>query len=65
MASTKVAAVALPDLSHMSSADYERVYEPSDDTFLLVDALSAFAAASEGSSLTLAYPGPEGELCLE
>ncbi len=44
MASAKVAAVALPNLSHLSSADYEHVYEPSDDTFLLIDALSADAA---------------------
>lgn len=43
MASAKVAAVALPSLDHLSSADYELVYEPSDDTFLLVDALSADA----------------------
>ena len=32
----------LPDTSHV---DYARVYEPSDDTFLLVDALTADAAA--------------------
>ena len=32
----------LPDTSHV---DFARVYEPSDDTFLLVDALTADAAA--------------------
>jgi len=36
--------VALPDLSHLGPSDFERVYEPSDDTFLLVDALAADAA---------------------
>lgn len=33
--------VKMPSLEHFSTKDYDRVYEPSDDTFLLCDALSA------------------------
>mmetsp|Transcript_36126 Transcript_36126/g.95197 ORF Transcript_36126/g.95197 Transcript_36126/m.95197 type:complete len:228 (-) Transcript_36126:107-790(-) len=43
MPNLKPAPVSLPDLSHLGSTDFEKVYEPSDDTFLLVDALSADA----------------------
>ncbi len=30
-----------PDMSHLKSSDYKKVYEPSDDTWLFVDALLA------------------------
>mmetsp|Transcript_15604 Transcript_15604/g.22220 ORF Transcript_15604/g.22220 Transcript_15604/m.22220 type:complete len:304 (-) Transcript_15604:321-1232(-) len=29
----------VPSLDHLTTSDYDRVYEPSDDTFLLLDAL--------------------------
>lgn len=46
----------MPSLDHLTAADYERVYEPSDDTFLLIDALAA-----EHETLTARQP----TICVE
>mmetsp|Transcript_44164 Transcript_44164/g.86654 ORF Transcript_44164/g.86654 Transcript_44164/m.86654 type:complete len:292 (-) Transcript_44164:546-1421(-) len=51
---------ASPFLDHLTAKDYKDVYEPSDDTFLLMDALSSEA---EAGCLVTDAGGPL--LCLE
>jgi release factor glutamine methyltransferase len=41
LAPPRLPSAALPSLDHLTSRDFEEVYEPSDDTYLLIDTLSA------------------------
>ena len=56
--------VPLPDLAHLGRADYERVYEPSDDTFLLVDSLAADVGQLRGRRPTVCVEIGSGSGCV-
>jgi release factor glutamine methyltransferase len=48
-----------PDLSHMTAKDYREVYPPSEDTYLLIDAL-----LSDVNSVQARMPGVVAEMCV-
>lgn len=51
--------IATPDLTHLTKADYVRVYEPAEDSFILLDALEADAEALQHAA------NGAGALCVE
>jgi release factor glutamine methyltransferase len=55
--------IPTPSLSHISKADYEHVYEPAEDTFVLLDALEADADVLKSGALGGASRKPR--LCVE
>mmetsp|Transcript_8884 Transcript_8884/g.17543 ORF Transcript_8884/g.17543 Transcript_8884/m.17543 type:complete len:228 (+) Transcript_8884:77-760(+) len=57
-------ACSLPDLKHLRMADYEFVYEPSDDTYLLVDTLHSEKALLDSLRPALAVELGVGSGCV-
>jgi hypothetical protein len=55
----------LPDLDHLTMAEFRHIYEPSDDTFLLMDALEADRVALQALRpsivVEIGYVSKEGQ----
>ncbi|KAJ3017115.1 UNVERIFIED_CONTAM: HemK methyltransferase member 2 [Siphonaria sp. JEL0065] len=56
--------VATPSLSHFSSKDYDNVYEPCEDTFLLLDALEEDTVLLQSLQPTICLEVGSGSGCV-
>lgn len=54
--------IPTPSLTHLTKKDFRNIYEPAEDSFILLDALEADASLFSSPFTTLASPSP---LCIE